>query len=126
MCGAIPREISHDVSDGFGGKPGRPWGTSARPFRPSTRKRPPGRTARPRCTLKGLKSSFRPFGSPAEVKAVAQESSVVAVYDHLDQAEEAVQALGKGGFPVDKTSIIARNLQTEKKVHGFVTSCDVA
>jgi hypothetical protein len=54
------------------------------------------------------------------------ESSVVAIYEHIDQAEEAVQQLGKAGFPIDQVSIIAKDLGTEKKVHGFVTSCDVA
>jgi hypothetical protein len=57
---------------------------------------------------------------------MAQEDSVVAIYPHIDQAEEAVQQLGKGGFPIDHVSIIAKDLGTEKKVHGFVTSCDVA
>jgi hypothetical protein len=54
------------------------------------------------------------------------ESSVVAVYTHIDEAEAAVQKLGAGGFPVDKVSILAKDLGTEKKIHGFVTSCDVA
>lgn len=54
------------------------------------------------------------------------ESSVVAIYPHMDQAEEAVQELAKAGFPIEQVSIIAQDLGTEKKVHGFVTSCDVA
>jgi uncharacterized protein (TIGR03000 family) len=54
------------------------------------------------------------------------DSSVVAIYEHIDQAEDAVQHLGKAGFPIDRASIIARNLGTERKVRGFVTSCDVA
>jgi hypothetical protein len=57
---------------------------------------------------------------------MGQESSVVAIYGHIDQAEEAVQTLGKGGFPIQHVSIIAKDLATENKVHGFVTSCDVA
>jgi hypothetical protein len=57
---------------------------------------------------------------------MSQENSVVAVYSHLDTAEEAVQKLGQGGFPVGQVSIIAKDLGTEKKIHGFVTSCDVA
>jgi hypothetical protein len=57
---------------------------------------------------------------------MAQESSVVAVFADMDQAEDAVQKLAAGGFPVGQVSIIAQNLGTEKKVHGFVTSCDVA
>ena len=57
---------------------------------------------------------------------MSHESSVVAVFHHIDEAEAAVQELGKGGFPIQHVSIIAKNLGTEKKVHGYVTSCDVA
>jgi hypothetical protein len=57
---------------------------------------------------------------------MSKENSVVGVYSHVDQAEEAVRQLGQGGFPIQHVSIIARNLGSEKKVHGFVTSCDVA
>jgi hypothetical protein len=57
---------------------------------------------------------------------MAQESSAVGIYTHLDAAEEAVRKLGEGGFPIQHVSIIAKNLGSEKKVHGFVTSCDVA
>src|SRR5215469_3996985 len=57
---------------------------------------------------------------------MAHENSVVGVYAQLDQAEEAVRALGQGGFPIQHVSILAANLGSEKKVHGFVTSCDVA
>ena len=57
---------------------------------------------------------------------MSKEQSVVGIYGHLDQAEEAVRKLGEGGFPIDHVSIIAQDLGSEKKVHGFVTSCDVA
>lgn len=57
---------------------------------------------------------------------MSQESSVVGVYDDLDHAEDAVRALGERGFPIQQVSILANNLGSEKKVHGFVTSCDVA
>jgi len=56
---------------------------------------------------------------------VSHESSVIGVYKHVDEAEAAVQKLGESGFPIDHVSIIAKDLGTEKKVHGFVTSCDV-
>src|SRR5262249_33458197 len=46
--------------------------------------------------------------------------------NHLDEAEEAVKKLGEGGFPIQHVSLIAKNLSSEQKVHGFVTSCDVA
>ena len=57
---------------------------------------------------------------------MAAESSVVGVYTSLDTAEDAVRKLGEGGFPIQHVSIIARDLGSESKVHGFVTSCDVA
>ena len=57
---------------------------------------------------------------------MSQESSVVGTYTHIDRAEDAVRKLGQGGFPIQHVSIIAKDLGSEKKVHGFVTSCDVA
>jgi hypothetical protein len=57
---------------------------------------------------------------------MSQENSVVGVYSHIDEAEDAVRKLGEAGFPIQHVSIIAKDLGTEKKVHGFVTSCDVA
>jgi hypothetical protein len=57
---------------------------------------------------------------------MSQESSVVCLYPTVDAAEEAVKKLGQGGFPIQHVSIITKDLGSEKKVHGFVTSCDVA
>jgi hypothetical protein len=57
---------------------------------------------------------------------MATESSTVAVYNSIDDAEQAVQKLAEGGFPVAKMSIVGRDFSTEKKIHGFVTPCDVA
>jgi hypothetical protein len=57
---------------------------------------------------------------------MSQESSVVGIYPHLDVAEEAVRQLGQGGFPIQHVSVIAKDLGSEKKIHGYVTSCDVA
>jgi hypothetical protein len=63
---------------------------------------------------------------PKKEQAMSQESSVIGVYANIDQADEAVQKLGQGGFPIQHVSVIAQNLGSERKVHGFVTSCDVA
>jgi len=52
--------------------------------------------------------------------------SVIGVYKRLAEAEDAVRALGDGGFPIDQTSIIARHLEDDRRVHGYVTACDVA
>jgi hypothetical protein len=57
---------------------------------------------------------------------MSQENSTVGIYTSMDAAEEAVRQLGQGGFPIQNVSIIARDLGTESKVHGFVTPCDVA
>src|SRR5438105_1527437 len=54
------------------------------------------------------------------------EHSVVGVYKSLDEAEQAVRALGSGGFPIQKVSIIAKDLQDSRRVHGYVTAGDVA
>jgi hypothetical protein len=54
------------------------------------------------------------------------ENSLVGVYKTLGEAEAAVRSLGDAGFPIQKVSIIARHLEGDRRVHGYVTSCDVA
>ena len=54
------------------------------------------------------------------------QQSVVGVYDTLGRAEAAVRALDAGQFPVNQISILAKDIQDEKKVHGYVTACDVS
>jgi hypothetical protein len=54
------------------------------------------------------------------------DQSVVAVYDSMILAEAGVRALNDGGYPINQVSIVAQNLQSEKEVHGFVTTGDVA
>jgi hypothetical protein len=63
---------------------------------------------------------------PRRSDVMSTESSVVGVYRHIDDAEDAVQKLSEGGFPIQHVSIVTKDLGTERKVHGFVTSCDVA
>jgi len=55
-----------------------------------------------------------------------KEHSVVGVYKTLDGAESAVRELGDGGFPIKKVSIVAKQLEDNKRIHGYVTSCDIA
>jgi hypothetical protein len=57
---------------------------------------------------------------------MSQEDSVVCLYPTVDAAEKAVRKLGQGGFPIQQVSILTKDLGSEKKVHGFVTPCDVA
>jgi hypothetical protein len=73
-----------------------------------------------------LGNAFPGNAVPGKEQAMGQESSVIGVYANIDQADEAVQKLGQGGFPIQHVSVIAQNLGSERKVHGFVTSCDVA
>ena len=54
------------------------------------------------------------------------DQAVVGTYDSMDAADAAVRKLVEGGFPADKISVIAQNLQSEKQVHGFITTGDVA
>jgi hypothetical protein len=54
------------------------------------------------------------------------EYSVVGVYQVLSAAEDAVRSLGDGGFPIQKISIVAKHLEDDRRVHGYVTACDVA
>jgi hypothetical protein len=54
------------------------------------------------------------------------KSSTVAVFDTIAQAEEGVRQLTDKGIAAESISLIAKDMQCEKQVHGFVTSCDVA
>jgi hypothetical protein len=54
------------------------------------------------------------------------QQSVVGIYRNISDAEDAVRRLDQGGFPIDHISIIARNLESEKEVHGFITTGDIA
>lgn len=54
------------------------------------------------------------------------EQSAIGIFDSLADAEHAIEKLEKGGFPIRQVSIVARNLESEKRVHGFVTAGDVA
>jgi hypothetical protein len=59
-----------------------------------------------------------------EIDIMAQQScSVVSMYDSLDKAEAAVRSLGQNKFPIRQVTLIAKGLQSEKQVHGYVTAC---
>jgi uncharacterized membrane protein len=55
-----------------------------------------------------------------------QQQSVVGVYDSMDAAEDAVQKLHENDFPVAQISIVSQDLQSERKIHGFISAGDVA
>jgi hypothetical protein len=50
----------------------------------------------------------------------------VAAFTEIAEAEETVSKLIDGGISAEKISVLAKDMQCEKQVHGFVTSCDVA
>jgi hypothetical protein len=54
------------------------------------------------------------------------QQSVVGVYDSMAKAEAAVRMLDRDRFPIQQVSIVARNLESEKEIHGYVTAGDVA
>jgi hypothetical protein len=50
----------------------------------------------------------------------------VAAFTEIGEAESTVSKLIDGGVLAEKISVLAKDMQCEKQVHGFVTSCDVA
>ena len=50
----------------------------------------------------------------------------VAAFTEMAEAEDTVSKLIEGGVSAEKISVLAKDMQCEKQVHGFVTSCDVA
>lgn len=54
----------------------------------------------------------------------AEKSTVVAVYDTHEKAEEAVRELQKSGFDMTKLSIVGKDYQTEQDVVGYYNTGD--
>jgi len=54
------------------------------------------------------------------------EQSVVGVYTSMETVEEAARTLDKAGFPIKQVSIVAQNMENEQKLHGFITTGDIA
>jgi hypothetical protein len=52
------------------------------------------------------------------------EKSVVAIYDRMRDAENAIRLLEQSGYPVNQISIISRDLESAKQVHGFLPAGD--
>ena len=52
-------------------------------------------------------------------------SATIGVFDTHGQAEAAVRELKKGGFSLDKVSIVAKGLQKTEDVQGFISTGDV-
>jgi hypothetical protein len=58
--------------------------------------------------------------------ALPGDFSVAGVYPTMEQAERAVERLRQASFPVDRISIVGQGLESQTRVHGFVTTGDVA
>jgi hypothetical protein len=56
----------------------------------------------------------------------ADDHAVIAVFPDLDAAQQAVERLAEAGFPPDHISIIGKDLQSETRINGFVTTGDIA
>ena len=56
----------------------------------------------------------------------ARDTYVIGVYDSLDEAQRALEDLREQGVPLEDVSIVGQGLQSETKIHGFVTSGDMA
>lgn len=54
------------------------------------------------------------------------DQSVIGIYASMENVEKAINALSQGGFPIKQVSVTAQNIENEKKVHGFVTTGDIA
>lgn len=54
------------------------------------------------------------------------DNAVISVFPDLDAAKQAVERLADAGFPLDHISIIGKDLQSEIRINGFVTTGDIA
>jgi len=51
---------------------------------------------------------------------------VIATYSTMEEVDDALRRLSEEGIPVESMSVLTQNLESTKKVHGFVTTTDVA
>jgi hypothetical protein len=59
-------------------------------------------------------------------EAPMAEANIVGIYGNMADTESAIRALDQGGFPINQVSIVTQSLESEKNVHGYVTTGDVA
>lgn len=52
------------------------------------------------------------------------DKRTIAIFDSLDQVEEAIEALTDAGIKRRKISVVTQSLETETKIHGYVTHGD--
>jgi hypothetical protein len=64
---------------------------------------------------------------PADSQPIsADDRAVIAVFPDIDAAQTAVERLAAAGFPIERISIVGKDLQSEIRVNGFVTTGDIA
>jgi hypothetical protein len=72
-------------------------------------------------------SSIGTGAPPADSAPVSTgDRAVIGVFDDIDAAQSAVERLAAAGFPVDRISIVGKDLQSETRLNGFVTTGDIA
>jgi hypothetical protein len=67
-----------------------------------------------------------PTTAPAPPTQAKVTNSVVAVYRHHSDAEEAVHRLERAGIPIQRISIIGRNFQIREDIQGYYRPSDAA
>jgi hypothetical protein len=54
------------------------------------------------------------------------DRATIGVFPDIDAAQAAVERLIAAGFPVDRISIVGKDLRSETRLNGFVTTGDIA
>jgi hypothetical protein len=56
----------------------------------------------------------------------ADDRAVIGVFPDLDSVQSAVERLAAGGFPIDHISVLGKDLQSQTRLNGYVTTGDIA
>lgn len=56
----------------------------------------------------------------------AEDRAVIGVFADLDSAQAAVERLAAAGIPIDHMSVLGKDLQSETRFNGYVTTGDIA
>lgn len=54
------------------------------------------------------------------------EQTAVGVYDAMEKVEDAIRTLHRADFPIDRVSVVAKDLHSEKEVHGYISAADIS
>jgi len=76
--------------------------------------------------MEGTSSPSEATSTTSQDTSLPGDATVLGVFESLDQATDALTRLGEAGFPMERVSIVGQNLQSELKLHGFVTTGEVA